>query len=304
MQPYSTGSMQLNFPGTPTQAGTFPLTIRAQDANAKTVQQAISINVIPAALVIRDSYLHIGVLNEPFDHLLTTTGGTPPYKFTLSQGAMPNGLQVNASTGEIFGTPTQTGFYQFNIKVTDITTPSAFTFEKPFTLLVTPASLPPRNDSLADATQIYPGSYIGSISPYTDGSGIVAPDQDYYAVTGNGGDIYRIAVGSQFSLWPSATNAGPQSSSVDPALEILDSTGTRMTTCNDPFADSPPTNAPFAKGAANFTDPCMDHGADTASSLTVQLPPGGSSQTFYIHVFDFKGRARPDFIYTLYVTKQ
>ena len=92
----------------------------------------------------------------------------------------------------------------------------------------------------------------------------------------------------------------------DPAIEILDSAGIRMTTCNDPFADNPPLGAPFAKGAGTFTDACVNH-ADASSAgsslLTLKLPPG-SNQTLYIHVFDFKGFARPDFIYTLNVNKR
>jgi hypothetical protein len=79
-----------------------------------------------------------------------------------------------------------------------------------------------------------------------------------------------------------------------------------MTTCNDPVADSPPAGAPIAKGTGQFNDACVDHGGLAIgyglSTLTLQLPQG-SNQKFYIHVFDFNGRARPDFLYTLTVKK-
>jgi Putative Ig domain len=307
MAPASAGSSQLNFTGMPTQVGTFNIVIRAQDANNLNAQQSASINIIPPALKITDAVMHLGVVNQPFDHLVTAFGGTPPYLFSVSSGALPAALQLNSTTGEISGTPGQSGLYQFNIKVVDATTPTSFDFEKPFTMLVTPNALPLRNDSLADATPIFPGIYTASLSPYTDGAGNPAPDHDYYVLTGNGGDIYLIGVSADYLLEPAANNPGPMTAPTQPALEILDGTGTLMATCNDPLADNPPAGAPFPKGAGNFTDACVDFGGNGAlldsSSLTLQLPPG-SNQSFYIHVFDVRGRARPDFIYALNVIKQ
>jgi len=40
-----------------------------------------------------------------------------------------------------------------------------------------------------------------------------------------------------------------------------------------------------------------------SASLTLQLP-AGSNQSVYIHEFDFEGRARPDFIYSLSISKR
>jgi hypothetical protein len=306
MMPFSPGSSQLNFRGTPTQSGTFNFAIQAQDAGNRTTQQSVSINIIPPALKIKDAVMHLGVVNQPFDHVVLAFGGTPPYLFSVSSGALPAGLQLNATTGEISGSPGQNGFYQFNIKVVDTTTPASFSLEKPYTILVTPNVLPPRNDLLADATPIYPGMYTASLSPYTDTSGNPDPDHDYYVMTGNGGDLYAIGVSAEYFLEPAANNPGAMTAPTEPALEILDGTGTRMATCNDPLADNPPPGAPFPKGPGTFADACVNFGGNGelgTSSLMLQLP-SGANQTFYIHVFDIRGSARPDFIYTLTVTKQ
>jgi hypothetical protein len=264
MAPFSTGSSQLNFTGTPTQAGMFNLVVQAQDAANRTAQQSASINIIRPALKITDSVMHLGAVNQPFDHLVVAFGGTPPYRFSVSSGALPAGLQVNTTTGEISGSPGQNGFYQFNIKVVDTTTPTSFSFEKPYTMLVTPNVLPPRNDSLADATPIFPGTYTASLSPYTDGAGNPAPDRDYYVLTGNGGDIYLIGVSAEYLLEISVNNPGPMTAPTQPALEILDGTGTRMATCNDPLADNPPPGVPVAKGPGTFMDACVDFGGNGA----------------------------------------
>lgn len=303
--PFPGVTAQLDIVGTPTQVGTFGFTVQAQDGSNRTAQQSSSISIIPLALAISDGLMQLGIVNQPYDHVVPTIGGTPPYNFTVSTGSLAPGLQLNATMGEISGTPTTAGLYQFNIKVTDTTGPSPFTFEKPYTLLVTPAALPARNDSIATATPIFPGTYIASLSPYTDSAGNAAPDQDYYSLTGNSGDTFTLGASANYSPYTSASDPGLLIAPTDPAIEILDSTGTRMTTCNDPIADSPPAGAPIAKGTGTFTDACIDHGGNggTGSSfVTLQLPPG-SNQQFYIHVFDFGGNARPDFIYSLTVTK-
>lgn len=305
MQPASAGNFQLMFRGFPTQAGVFTVTVRAIDAINRTAQQTASINIIPPALKISDTLMQLGVVNQTFHHLLTATGGTPPYTFSVS-GSFPSGLQLNASTGEISGIPKTAGFSQFNITVKDTTSPNVFTFSKPYNLLVTPSALPSRNESIADATPIFPGTYNASLSPYTDSSRNAAPDQDYYVMEGNGGEVYQIGVSSNYDLWPAVGDPEPVTASTDPSLEILDGTGTRLATCNDPLADNPPPGAPFSKGTGTFTDACIDHGGNgTAgtSTISVKLPPG-TNEPFYIHVFDFKGRARPDFEYSLSVSKQ
>ncbi len=306
MHPFPGVSAQLNFEGTPTQAGTFTVEVQAQDASNRSVRQTASINILPPVLKIADGLMQLGVVNQPFHHTGTTTGGTPPYSFAISAGALAAGLQLNATTGEISGTPSKAGYYQFNVKVTDTTKPTPFTVEKPYTMLVTAAALQPRNDSIADATPIFPGTYIASLSPYADSAGNAAPDQDYYVLTGNGGDVYNLAVLNEYFPWL-ATYSGVVPTPTDSAIEILDSTGTRLTTCNDPFADTAPGGAPITKGAGNFTDACMNHDGDKTtpgiSYLSLQLP-AGLNQSFYIHVFDFQGRARPDLIYMLSVSKQ
>jgi hypothetical protein len=47
------------------------------------------------------------------------TGGTPPYTWSISQGAIPDGLTFNSSNGTLSGVPTTTGAFTFNLTVTD-----------------------------------------------------------------------------------------------------------------------------------------------------------------------------------------
>src|SRR5580704_1570739 len=62
----------------------------------------------PAALSISTSSLPTGQTGVAYSAVLAATGGTPPYMWSLASGTLPAGLTLNASTGAITGTPTQT----------------------------------------------------------------------------------------------------------------------------------------------------------------------------------------------------
>ena len=60
-----------------------------------------------------------GEVNVLYSDLLTVTGGTSPYTWSVSSGTLPPGLTLGASTGLLSGTPTTAGSYSFTVKVTD-----------------------------------------------------------------------------------------------------------------------------------------------------------------------------------------
>jgi hypothetical protein len=77
----------------------------------------ICINITPDAFpLILDSNGFAGVMGQ---WPLTVSGGQSPYAWSIIEGALPNGLTFNSSTGLISGKPLQTGIFPFRVKVTD-----------------------------------------------------------------------------------------------------------------------------------------------------------------------------------------
>lgn len=79
------------------------------------------------------SQLPIGLKGEPYTAELPTTGGRPPFSFSVAQGALPGGLTLNADTGLVTGQPTTRGEHSFTLSVRDAQGRSA---TRTFTLLI------------------------------------------------------------------------------------------------------------------------------------------------------------------------
>src|SRR6266704_602026 len=60
----------------------------------------------PESIAIMTTSLPAGQINVAYSTTLAATGGTSPFTWTLTSGALPTGLLLNASTGAIAGTPT------------------------------------------------------------------------------------------------------------------------------------------------------------------------------------------------------
>ena len=77
----------------------------------------------PTSLQISVTALPPGTLTAPYTASLGATGGTTPYSWAISSGALPAGLTLS-SGGQISGTPTTAGTFSFTVKVSDSGSPA------------------------------------------------------------------------------------------------------------------------------------------------------------------------------------
>ena len=120
-------------------------------------------------LSIATSSLPAGTVNVPYPSAaLLVSGGTAPYTWTLTSGALPQSLSLS-SGGTISGTPTIAGTASFTVQVKDAALNTAsqslnLTIN-PAAIGITTASLPNGTVNLAYPPRRSPIS--GGISPYT-----------------------------------------------------------------------------------------------------------------------------------------
>ncbi len=117
--------------GTPTgpQVGTISFTLSVTDSqtpSATTQTANLSILVSAPPLSVTTNSLPGDTLGTAYSQTLAATGGIKSYTWSISAGALPAGLSLNASTGAVTGTPTGsvTGPISFTVKVTDSEVPA------------------------------------------------------------------------------------------------------------------------------------------------------------------------------------
>jgi hypothetical protein len=154
--------------GTPTAAGTFDFTVTATDSwtTPQTQTQTLSI-VIAEALTITTYSFEDATINTPYTGMLKSSGGTPPVTWSIVAGTLPAGLSLNASTGQISGTPTALGVSNFTVRATDQSTPPA-TPQSDLSITVKSAPLAITTTSLPGATEN--SAYVGATLQATGGT--------------------------------------------------------------------------------------------------------------------------------------
>jgi large repetitive protein len=215
--------------GTATAAnnGSAPFTVTATDANSVTSFRAESIVIAALPVVTTASLASVQIFGTGYSQTLANSGGTGPFTWNVTAGALPTGLSLAASTGIISGTPTASGVFGFTVTVHDANAKSA-SLALNIQVSPTPASLPAAPagaTSTNTASGVSPTVTTGGVSATGVGTGMVrvsslptAPvgaNVTTSAVTGTtAGGFYDVAVapgGSLSSLTVSFNNT-PSSS--------------------------------------------------------------------------------------------
>jgi Putative Ig domain len=74
----------------------------------------------PGLVILTTSSLHLGLLRHPYRAILTSNASNAiSLRWSVSLGALPPGLRLDPSRGEIVGMPTQGGSFSFTIAATE-----------------------------------------------------------------------------------------------------------------------------------------------------------------------------------------
>ncbi|MDW8412838.1 MAG: putative Ig domain-containing protein [Acidobacteriota bacterium] len=114
----STGGVLSGTPGGP--ANTYTFTVTATDTNGCSGGQIYTITISCPTITLSPATLPNGSVGTPYSQTISAVGGTAPYTFGVTVGALPAGLTLNSATGVLSGTPTvPPGTYTFTVTATD-----------------------------------------------------------------------------------------------------------------------------------------------------------------------------------------
>ncbi|MEH6420587.1 putative Ig domain-containing protein, partial [Pseudomonas sp. CGJS7] len=113
------------FTGTPTGGGTYNFTVTATGASTgtgapHTGSRAYSVLISPPTVSLPATPLANATQGIAYNATLNgASGGTSPYTYAVTAGALPPGITLNASSGALSGTPSASGTFNFAVTATD-----------------------------------------------------------------------------------------------------------------------------------------------------------------------------------------
>ncbi len=241
---------------------------------------AATFTIAPASpVVIKTTQLPATSGGREYYFTLAAEGGLPPLAWSVSGGALPDGLSLGATSGRITGFADPVGAdtqFDFTLQATDAAaTPNVGTRALSITVLAA-GNLGPNDACSAGTTvgttRVSNGRIRASISPYGD--------VDVYSFNGTKDKQVTIEIFAQRLNLDG--NTLTRDSQMDSMLELL--------------SDSCPAPTLNGTSALAFNDDIVMGEMQDSLIPNFTLPYTG---LYFIRVRDFRGDGRPDLIYEL-----
>ena len=286
-----------NIFGTPTTAGTANFTVQVTDSTSpihQTATKALSIT-IGAALSITTSSLSTGLATTAYSQALAATGGTPAYTWSLASGSLPTGLTLSAA-GTISGTPTAAGTFNFSVKTTDSTAPTAQTATQPLSITIgaavsimtasLPGALATTSYSQALAATGGTPSYTWSLASGSLPTGLSLSAAGTISGTPTAAGTFNFSVKATDSTAPTAQTATQP-------LSIIVGAAVTVTTTSFPngLATSPYSQTLAASGGAptyswSIAGGSLPNGLSLVGATITGTPTAAGTYNFTVQVTD------------------
>ncbi|RZJ32124.1 MAG: hypothetical protein EON85_02210, partial [Brevundimonas sp.] len=200
-------------------------------SGAESAPATVTITIAAPTLVLSGGALPAGQIAQAYSETVAASGGTAPYTYAVTAGALPAGLTL-ATDGTLSGSATAGGVFNFDITATDsstgtgpfsITSAYSLSIDAP-TMSVTPGAAPS-----ATVAQAYSTAFTGSggVAPYsyavTAGAlpaGLTLATDGILSGTPTAGGAFSFTV----TATDSSTGAGPYTASQTVALTVNGST--------------------------------------------------------------------------------
>ncbi|MGA2304552.1 MAG: fibronectin type III domain-containing protein [Acidimicrobiales bacterium] len=124
--------------GTPSAVGPATFTVTLTDADGQTASEGYAVAVAPAPAPpvappsVTTTSLPAAQVGASYDQSIAGSGGTTPYRWSVSAGSLPAGLSLDPAVGALTGTPRATGQDSFTVTLTDangLTASESYTLE-------------------------------------------------------------------------------------------------------------------------------------------------------------------------------
>ncbi len=157
--------------GTPTQTGSFPITVNATDSNGCMGTGTLyTLAISCQTITVTNPATATGTVNAAFSQTFTQTGGVGTAVFSLNSGTLPTGLTLSTG-GVLSGTPIQNGTFNIAVNATDANGCMGTSATYSLTIACQTISVSPTNATLPAATM---GAPYGQSFTQTGGIGTIA----------------------------------------------------------------------------------------------------------------------------------
>ena len=247
-----------------------------------------------------------GTVGVSYSITVAGTGGTSPYTWSVSGGALPGGLSLNSSTGELSGVPSAHGAFSFTLELTDanaVSTTQAATLDvQPF--IISTVSLPGAALGSAYDTTL---ATSGGTAPFTWSlsSGVLPPG---LSVESDGRITGTPTVAGSYSFTVQVSDASTFTTTRLYGLAVLDiSTGSALSSgvvgkpCSAALSAVGGTQ-PYAWSISAGTLPA---GLSLEGSAITGTPTTAGIASFTLRLLDDEGfTITKDFSLTIFATPQ